>query len=80
MVCAPISYRKLIKMTPTRQKRSLLEVLVILIIAFIAWSFVTQQGHETIVIDGCEYLKTYSYGWRGSLAHKGNCTNAFHLK
>jgi hypothetical protein len=37
--------------------------------------------HDTIVIDGCEYIETTtssSGGIRSTMVHKGNCKNPIH--
>jgi predicted transporter len=33
---------------------------------------------EVITIEGCEYLKFYTYGFSHVYTHKGNCTNIIH--
>lgn len=34
--------------------------------------------YNIVVIEGCQYLATTTYGGYETLCHKGNCTNAIH--
>jgi hypothetical protein len=57
---------------------TLVEFLIIVaIIAIVVAIFLTNKV-TTQVIDGCEYITTYS--GRHSMTHKGNCTNEIHRK
>lgn len=40
----------------------------------------SEKTPETVVIDGCEYLHSYSYYGSKVITHKGNCTNWVHWK
>lgn len=62
---------------------SLVEVLVVLAIVVILAALAASFNHENnsiVVIDGCQYIKTYTGGKFGgfALTHKGNCTNVMH--
>ena len=41
---------------------------------------VNRENNSVVVIDGCQYIKTYTGGKYGgfALTHKGNCTNIIH--
>jgi hypothetical protein len=53
---------------------------VLFIVGAIALGLYIKLTDNTIkVIDGCEYIQTYSgHGW--NITHKGNCTNSAHYK
>lgn len=36
------------------------------------------DGRTIVVIDGCEYLSSLTYGGAEVFCHKGNCTNQIH--
>ena len=55
-------------------------IFVSIIAATIGYAFWIRSNNNSVkVIDGCEYIQTYSgNGWY--ITHKGNCTNIYHLK
>jgi hypothetical protein len=55
-------------------------IFVLFIVGAIALGLYIKLADNTIkVIDGCEYIQTYSgHGW--NITHKGNCTNIIHYK
>ena len=55
-------------------------IFVFIIAATIGYAFWIRSNNNSVkVIDGCEYIQTYSgNGWH--ITHKGNCTNIYHLK
>jgi len=61
------------------------DILFVLIVVVIISAFVVQiiyirnNNYSTIIIDNCQYIRTWSgHGW--TVTHKGDCTNAIHLK
>ena len=35
-------------------------------------------AYDIVIIDGCQYLKFYSYGGHDAVTHKGDCNNPIH--
>jgi len=41
----------------------------------------TSEGEKVkiVTIDGCEYIKNNTHGWKKVYTHKGNCKNPIHI-